>query len=65
MPRATKPADPLADQTEGKLDTHVLRNHRVGPLANKFGLARGVAPFKVGLPVSVVHCVEHSLVMSH
>ncbi|KIM50324.1 hypothetical protein SCLCIDRAFT_34413 [Scleroderma citrinum Foug A] len=53
MPRATKPADPLADQTEGELDTRVLHNHRIGPLANKFGPARGVAPFKVGLPVGV------------
>ncbi|KIM60964.1 hypothetical protein SCLCIDRAFT_26286 [Scleroderma citrinum Foug A] len=53
MPKATKPADPLADQTEGEPDTRVLRNHRIGPLANKFGPARGVAPFKVGLPVGV------------
>ena len=48
MPRATKPADPLADQTEGELDTHVLCNRRIGPLANKFGPVRGMAPFKVG-----------------
>ena len=54
MPRATKPVNPSADQIDTELNTHGLCNHKIGPLATKFGPARGMAPFKVGLPVGVV-----------
>ena len=51
MPRGTKDTE---DKTNGDPNTRVLRSCRIGPLPNKFGPARGVVPFKVGLPIGIV-----------
>ncbi|KIM60174.1 hypothetical protein SCLCIDRAFT_26820 [Scleroderma citrinum Foug A] len=50
MPRGTKDTE---DKTNGDPNTRVLHSHRIVPLLNKFGPARGVVPFKVGLPIGI------------